>query len=201
MIPLRYKRKLPPYWYENYVAEIHFEASGEEMDYQKEKREDIAKQFLLPYATWGLDIWDWMYFGEKQSGNYEKRRANIRSKVLAKARFTLDTLQKLGQSAGNLESVTEDFVNKAIRYRFNTSQPIQLNQLTQDFQKIRPIHVKQLLYEVRNHAEPVIVEIRNGWSMIEYPVCNGLFANSITTPPLSEPVFLSSGQVIYFAPE
>ncbi|MED1915659.1 DUF2313 domain-containing protein [Bacillus thuringiensis] len=197
MIPLQYRQKLPPYWYENHVAEIHFEASGEEMDYQKEKSEDLTKQFLLPYATWGLDVWDWMYFGDKQSGSYEERRANIRSKVLAKSRFTLRTLEKLGQNAGKLENVTEDFAKKAIRYRFNASQPIQLGHLTQAFQKIRPIHVKQILYEVGNYTEPVTIGVRSAWSMIEYPVCNGLYANHVATSPLGEPAFLSGGQVIF----
>jgi len=42
MIPLRYREKLPPYWYENEVAETHFVATGGEVDYQREKSKDIA---------------------------------------------------------------------------------------------------------------------------------------------------------------
>lgn len=63
MIPFKYRSKLPPYWYENTVAELHFEGAGGEADYQEEKMKEIGNQFLLPYATYALDVWEWIYFG------------------------------------------------------------------------------------------------------------------------------------------
>lgn len=63
MIPLKYRRKLPPQWYENQVAELHFEGAGSAIDYQEEKIREQGQQYLLPYATYSLDIWEWIFFG------------------------------------------------------------------------------------------------------------------------------------------
>jgi hypothetical protein len=69
MIPERYRKMLPPYWYENHVAMYHFEGGGAELGRQKEKIKELGNQFLLPYATYSLDVWEWIYFGgEDKSG-------------------------------------------------------------------------------------------------------------------------------------
>ncbi|MED4581887.1 hypothetical protein P9578_03740 [Brevibacillus choshinensis] len=69
MIPERYRRMLPPQWYENNVAELHFEGTGGEVDQQTLKIKDLGNQFLLPYATFSLDVWEWIYFGGESSGD------------------------------------------------------------------------------------------------------------------------------------
>ncbi len=63
MIPLKYQRKLPLYWYENQVAEMHFEGAGSETDHQTDKIRQMGRQYLLPFATYSLDVWEWIYFG------------------------------------------------------------------------------------------------------------------------------------------
>lgn len=66
MIPLKYREILPPYWYENHVAMFHFEGAGNETDYQKAVIQELGKQFALPYATYSLDVWEWIFFGGKE---------------------------------------------------------------------------------------------------------------------------------------
>lgn len=119
MIPQRYCEMLPPYWYENHVADTHFQATGGEIDYQKEKSKDVQNQFLLPYATWGLDIWDWMFFGYKQQGTDEGRRLAIRRKNLAKSKFTIPNLMLMGKLAGDIVQIHEDFINKMMTFEFS----------------------------------------------------------------------------------
>jgi len=142
MIPLRYREKVPRQWYETHVAETHFEAAGGEIDYQKERSKDIQNQFALPYATWGLDIWDWIYFGEKQIGSDEERREAVRRKNLAKARFTLPTLRTIGSAVGDLKDVEEIFSQKKITFHFRSMDTSRIPQLLGDFHHIRPVHVK-----------------------------------------------------------
>lgn len=148
MIPLRYREKLPPYWYENKVAKTHFGATGGEIDFQSDEIHKWSAQFLLPYATWGLDYWDWIYFGEIRTGTYEERRAAIRRKNLSKARFTLRVLRELGKDAGNLFSVEEDFIKKEVWFRFYNSQQVLINQLRDDFEHLRPVHVNRAIFSV-----------------------------------------------------
>ncbi|NTU22323.1 hypothetical protein HPY28_18530 [Brevibacillus sp. HB1.2] len=148
MIPIRYREKLPIYWYENKEAETHFEAMGGEIDYLCEEIHEWSAQFLLPYATWGLDTWDWIYFGDIRTGTYEERRAAIRMKNLSKARFTLRVLRELGKEAGNLSSIDEDFLKKEVLFRFYNTKQVFINQLREDFEQLRPVHVNRAVFSV-----------------------------------------------------
>ncbi|PPA84036.1 hypothetical protein C4A75_13175 [Brevibacillus laterosporus] len=141
MIPIRYRQQLPSYWYDNEVARLHLVSTEEEILFQNNKIQELGNQYLLPYATFGLDIWDWIYFGDKRNGTVEERREEIRKKNIAKANFTLDTLYVLGRMAGDLKKVTEDFTNKEIIFEFSGYRSINLMQLAVDFEKIRPVHV------------------------------------------------------------
>jgi hypothetical protein len=173
MIPERYREQLPPYWYENEVAEYHFTAMGEETDCQMEKIRELGRQFLLPYATYGLDVWDWIFFGDTQIGTIEQRRADIRKKNFAKARFTLETLRAIGQMGGKLEKITENFANKEIWFEFSDA-PVNLAQLSQDFERIRPVHVKRCQAVVNTRGERIVVSTAARFFEVEYPLC-GLF--------------------------
>ncbi|RAP28624.1 hypothetical protein C2W64_04680 [Brevibacillus laterosporus] len=152
MIPFRYRQQLPPYWYENEVAGLHFVSTGEEILFQKNKIEELGNQYLLPYAIFGLDIWDWIYFRDKRNGTVEERREAIRKKNLAKANFTLDTLYALGRMAGDVKKVTEDFTNKEIIFEFSGYRTMNLEQLAVDFEKIRPVHVRREKIVVSSHG-------------------------------------------------
>ncbi|GIO03216.1 hypothetical protein J5TS2_38840 [Brevibacillus halotolerans] len=144
MIPFKYRERLPPYWYENNVAEIHFSATGQESSFQREKIQDIGRQFILPQATYSLDIWDWIYFNEIQVGGHEERRLNIIRKRLSSLPFTLETLRSIGKGAGDLTDIEEDFLQKGIKFHFKNTRTVQVTQLLEDFEVIRPVHVKKV---------------------------------------------------------
>ncbi|AKF92632.1 putative phage tail protein [Brevibacillus laterosporus] len=143
MILEKFRKKLPPYWYENEVAEYHFEGSMEAIKSLDAQRMDLMKQFNPMTATWGLDIWDWIYFGKKQSLSIEERRNKIRAQHWARLPFTMSVLQSLGNATGGLLSVTEDFKAKEIVFSFEQDQPVDLLTLHTVFEKMRPVHVNR----------------------------------------------------------
>lgn len=175
MIPAHYREKLPPYWYENEVAEYHFEGAGGESAFQSEKIAELGKQFLLPYATYSLDVWDWLFFGETKLGTKEERREAIRRKNLAKSRFTLQTLYSIGRAAGNLLEISEDFARKEITFQFSDSQPVKLLTLTRDFERIRPVHVIGSQSVVRSIPEAVVVGGLIRCHTIDYLLCGTFY--------------------------
>ncbi|KZE55778.1 hypothetical protein AV540_00040 [Brevibacillus parabrevis] len=174
MIPERYRQMLPPQWYENKVAEYHFEGTATAVDAFAAEREDVLRQFHPWTATWGLDVWDWIYFGQKQLLGVEERRKNIRQKHWARLPFTLATLKTMGQSAGKLESVKEDFENKEIIFEYSGIGPVQLVDLSRNFEEIRPVHVNGSKAIVRSKRESILVSAFARSFDAEYPIC-GLF--------------------------
>ncbi|MGO0061839.1 hypothetical protein ACTID9_17730 [Brevibacillus fluminis] len=158
MILERYRQMLPPYWYENDVAEYHFEGAGGESEYQSAAIQELGSQFLVPYATYGLDVWDWIYFGDTQLGSDEQRRAAIRKKSLAKSRFTLATLQTLGNMAGTLKLVEEDYLKKEIVFHFELNEIVMnLGRLAEDFEAIRPVHVNKQRVSLELPTKPLTI--------------------------------------------
>ncbi|MED0735680.1 hypothetical protein [Aneurinibacillus thermoaerophilus] len=201
MIPLRYREILPSYWYENEAAIYHFEAAKTALDTEEQQTDEWSKQFLLPSATYGLDIWEWIYFGgapghgnelwlvgwnrqerllffdgradfdgsyffsgsKKKSTpvfetpsdtekTFEERRAAIRRKNLARARFTMATLQAVGSQAGDLLKVTEHFDTKMIRFHFAGNRLVDVRRLKSDFERIRPVHVNGCIVALSERA-------------------------------------------------
>ncbi|WP_409177507.1 putative phage tail protein [Brevibacillus fortis] len=143
MIPERYRRMLPPQWYENDVAEYHFNGTTAAVDAFNVQREDILQQFSPWSATWGLDIWDWIYFGEKQLLTIEERRKNILAQHWARLPFTMPVLQSLGRAVGELVSVSEDFEAKEIVFTFQQNKSVDLLTLHRTFERMRPVHVNR----------------------------------------------------------
>lgn len=175
MIPERYRRMLPPQWYENEVAEYHLEGAGTAVDAFHSQREDILQQFSPWSATWGLDVWDWIYFGSKQLQSIEERRKNIQRKHWARSPFTLSVLEAMGQAAGELEKVTEDFPNKEIVFEFSAEQPINTVGLSKDFEWIRPLHVNSSRVAVNSRGEDILVSAPTRFIEVEYPICGMLY--------------------------
>lgn len=142
MIPERYRRMLPPQWYENKVAEYHFEGTVAAIDAHAAKREDMEQQFFPLSATWGLDVWDWIYFGKKQSLSIEERRKNIQRKHWAYLGFTPSVLRAIGLSASTIKNVqmVEDFSGKVIHYVYPIEDSFDTRHAVQSVEEIRPIH-------------------------------------------------------------
>ncbi|MGG4454460.1 putative phage tail protein [Brevibacillus porteri] len=143
MIPERYRRLLPQQWYENKIAELHFEGAMSALDAHAQKRSDVEHQFFPLTATWGLDVWDWIYFGNKQLMPVDDRRKNIQRKHWGRLPFTMPVLRSLGQTVGDLISVTEDFSKKEIEFEFSLQLPIDLIMLHDMFEQMRPVHVNR----------------------------------------------------------
>jgi len=149
MIPERYRQMLPPYWYENTVAEYHFAGAGDEVDSFSRQREDVLKQFNSWSATWGLDIWDWIYFGRTQALPLEERRKNIQRQHWAKLGFTPNVLRAIGLSASTLKNVkmVEDFLGKVIHYVYPIEDQFDTKHAVQSVERIRPVHCNGVSFE------------------------------------------------------
>lgn len=149
MIPERYRKMLPPQWYENKVAEYHFEGSAAAVDSHAAKRVDMEQQFLPLSATWGLDVWDWVYFGTKQSLSIEERRKNIQQKHWAYLGFTPSVLRAIGLSSSRYKNVqmVEDFAQKVIRYVYQIEDPFDTKNAVQTVERIRPVHCNGVSFE------------------------------------------------------
>lgn len=89
MIPEKYREKLPPYWYENEVANHHFPTAAGETECQAEAIIDLTDQFRLSSATWGLDYWEYIYqVMRRPNDSHETRRARVIAKHRARNSFT-----------------------------------------------------------------------------------------------------------------
>lgn len=154
MILERYRKRLPPYWYENEVADYHFEAAFFAADTHRALREDMEQQFFPLSATWGLDVWDWIYFGKKQSLSLVERRKSIQQKHWAYLGFTPSVLRAIGNSSSQLKNVqmVEDFSQKMIRYVYPLDDLFDIKGAVEAFEKIRPVHVNGVAFE------PVVAE-------------------------------------------
>ncbi|MED1954898.1 hypothetical protein [Brevibacillus centrosporus] len=149
MIPERYRKMLPPQWYENKVAEYHFEGTSTAIDSHAVKRQDMELQFLPLSATWGLDVWDWIYFGKKQLLSIEERRKNIQQKHWAYLGFTPSVLRAIGLSSSSFKNVrmAEDFTQKVIRYVYQIEDSFDTKNAVQAVERIRPVHCNGVSFE------------------------------------------------------
>ncbi len=176
MIKEKYRLMLPTYWYENEVAEYHFEGVGGETDLQITNVSELGKQLILKTATYSLDVWEWVFFGRTQIGSHDKRRMLVRNKYRTKARFTLPTLRSLGREYGDLKDVTEDFLNKVIMFEFINSKHIDLPQLKEQFNYLRPVHVVKNQATVMNPTNSIGMNPSVRSFGIDYPRTNTFIA-------------------------
>lgn len=171
MIPQRYREVLPPHWYENEVAEWHFGVMEEAVDAHENKLDELQKQFLLQRATWGLLVWDWIYFRSEQFGTIEQRREAIRRKRLAKKPFKLPILRQMGARYGKLLDVKEEFLAKEIHFEYDTSSPISLEGLFGDFEYIRPVHINRAVPVAKAPTSTITLSAKAYSYRIDFPIC------------------------------
>jgi hypothetical protein len=140
---------MPPYWYENIVAEYHFEGAGSEIDTFERQREDVLQQFNSWSATWGLDLWDWIYFGWKQSLPIEDRHKNIQQQHWARLGFTPSVLRAIGYDSSPSKQMVmvEDFDRKVIQYSFPIGNKFDTKSAVRAVEKIRPVHCNGVSFE------------------------------------------------------
>lgn len=171
MIPLKYRKSLPPYWYEIDMADLHFSVMEEEMDGREKTISDLGNQFLLQRATWALSVWEWIFFQAMQSGTDVQRREAILKKKLANKPFKLPVLRALGSQYGKLIRVEEDFLGKEIRFDFSAEKPIDLKKFYQDFEYIRPVHVRRATTSIQTEIETIVVSGQARYHTIDFPIC------------------------------
>jgi hypothetical protein len=161
MIPERYRVNLPPYWYENRAAEYHFEAASAAVDEFAGRTEALGKQFFPLLATYGLDVWDWIYFGQKQSLSPEERRKNIQRKHWARLGFTPSALRAIGLGSSRLKLVqmVEDLDDKVIRYVFPMEDTFDTRNAVQAVEKIRPVHCNGVVVEPATRETIVLRDV------------------------------------------
>lgn len=149
MIPERYREMLPPYWYENRVAEYYFEGVAVPVDDYAARRGELGLQFFPLLATYALDVWDWIYFGQKQPLGTEERRKNIQRKHWARLGFTPSVLRAIGLSASTLKNVqmVEDFLGKVIHYVYPIEDLFDTKHVVQSVERIRPVHCNGVSFE------------------------------------------------------
>lgn len=177
MILERYRQMLPPYWYENEVAEYHFEGAASAVDAFNAQREDLLQQFSPWSATWGLDIWDWIYFGKKQLLSIEERRRNIQQKHWAYLGFTPSVLRAIGYSSSALKKVqmVEDYLGKIIHYVYLIEDAFDTKNAVQAVERIRPVHCNGVSFEptsgeTLNFVDNVVVGIKEYHTVQEFRV-------------------------------
>lgn len=171
MIPVRYREVLPPFWYENEMAGWHFSVMEEEINSREKKMDDLVNQFLLQRATWGLGLWEWIYFRTEQIGTITNRREAIRRKRLAKKPFKLPILRQLGTQYGKLLQVKEEFLTKEIHFEYDTSSPINLEGLFVDFEYIRPVHINRAVPIAKAPTSTITLNARTYTYRIDFPIC------------------------------
>lgn len=171
MIPVRYREVLAPYWYENEVAGWHFGVMEEEIDLRSEKMSELVDQFLLQRSTWGLDLWEWIYFRTEQIGSLANRREAIRRKRLAKKPFKLPILRQLGSQYGKLLKVTEEFLTKEIHFEYDSSSPINMAGLFTDFEYIRPVHINRAVPVIKTTTAGITFDGNVYHHAVDFPIC------------------------------
>lgn len=171
MIPLKYRKSLPPYWYEIDMADRHFSVMEEEMDGRERTIDDLGNQFMLQRATWALSVWEWIYFQAEQAGTETERREAIRKKKLASKPFKLPVLRAIGEQHGELIRVSEDFMAKEILFSFSAEKPIDLKRLYEDFEYIRPVHVRRATTSIHIKAETIALRGQGNCNTVDFPIC------------------------------
>ncbi|WP_366294463.1 putative phage tail protein [Paenibacillus sp. AN1007] len=171
MIPIRYREVLPPYWYENEVAGWHFGVMEEEIDLREKKMDELVDQFLLQRATWGLGLWEWIYFRTEQVGSLANRREAIRRKRLAKKPFKLPILRQIGSQYGKLLQVTEEFLAKEIHFEYDSSSPINVEGLFTDFEYIRPVHINRAMPVTKTSTPAITLGGKGCAFSLDFPIC------------------------------
>ncbi|MEK3920637.1 hypothetical protein [Paenibacillus sp. FSL K6-2393] len=171
MIPVRYREVLAPYWYENEVAGWHFGVMEEEIDLRSEKMSELVNQFLLQRSTWGLNLWEWIYFRTEQVGSLANRRESIRRKRLAKKPFKLPILRQIGSQYGKLLKVTEEFLTKEIHFEYDSSSSINMEGLFTDFEYIRPVHINRAVPVIKTTTTGITLDGNVYHHAVDFPIC------------------------------
>jgi len=122
-------RYLPAYL----ASDPHFKEIQKLLSTEHEKQRqlliDIAKQFFVDTATWGLDDWERIYGIKKDSGStYDERRSVIKSKILGIGTITNSMMNYLinqfvpAKDARFVENVTPGTFRIEVQNSYNADK-------------------------------------------------------------------------------
>lgn len=171
MIPLRYRKVLPPYWYEIDMADRYFSVMEEEMTAREKTIDNLSSQFILNRASWALWVWEWMYFRKTQTGSDDERREAIRRKRWGDRPFRLPLLRDLANQHGKLLNITEDFLAKEVHFEFSLTQPLNMAGFQADFEYVRPVHIRRAVFSAAVPTQTINIKGTGYSHEVDFPIC------------------------------
>ena len=122
--------------------------------------EDLRKQFFLSTATWGLNLWEWVYGIETDlSRDLEWRRTRVGAKIRGKGTTTIEMMKNTAEA---YVQGAVDIIEYNDEYRFEVVMadivgiPPNMDDLQKTIEEIKPAHL--------NYA---IIIRYNTWGMAE----------------------------------
>lgn len=143
LVPLKYRKRIPPIHYEDKHAALLFQALDAEFALHQSRIEDMRDQFFIHKATWGLAVWEKLFGLPIGVGTYEERRLKVFEKYYARLPFTPSVLLALANHVSQLKNaqVEEVFDQKIIRFIFQLEDAVDVTHLYKTFMKMRRVHV------------------------------------------------------------
>lgn len=107
--------------------------------------DDMAKQFAISTATWGLDLWEFEYgIVTDHNKSYEQRREILKAKERGQGTTTVSMLKNTAQAYSNGEAdIIEVFDQYMFIIKFIGTKgiPEQLDELDKTIRQIKPAHL------------------------------------------------------------
>lgn len=170
-------RYLPKFLAEDEHFAVVQDSHSKEHGIQKELLADIARQFFVDTATWGLDTWERIYKTEPPiDASYELRRALIKTKMLGRQVMTkANTELIVNQYVDNGKGyVIEDYAPGAIKVVMpgRVDYP---DALVKALNEMLPAHLGVSYELVVNDTDKDGNIDLNGGVTIYYGLMNGIF--------------------------
>lgn len=107
--------------------------------------DDMAKQFAISTATWGLDLWEFEYgITTDYNKSYEQRREILKAKERGQGTTTVSMLKNTAQAYSNGEAdILEAFEQYMFIIKFIGTKgiPEQMEELDKTIRQIKPCHL------------------------------------------------------------
>ncbi|TBL71366.1 YmfQ family protein [Paenibacillus thalictri] len=136
---------LPGYYETSRVMRSIMQSSGAEMDALRQALDEIAEQFFVRTATWGLDLW------EKELGLFTdaskpigQRRSVIESKLRGVGSVTVKLIQNVAEAydRGAVEVTAQpEMYRFTVRFVDTLGTPPNLDDLKAAIEEIKPAHL------------------------------------------------------------
>ena len=118
---------------------------------------DFENQLLVDTATWGLELWEWIYGIETDlTKSNEARRSVIKAKMRGSGTTTVSLIKSVSESyvgEVRVEEVNAEY--KFIIYMVETiGEPAQINELKKTIREIKPAHLDfEIVYRYNTHGD------------------------------------------------